>query len=283
MAYSTNLSFAGHALSHAPVAVIVLDHDRRIAWTNQAAEEYFGFTGSALIGLGAEQAASALHVALFDPKDTLHLPATSEHPARWLQCWLVNQTAENGATHSVHYYFDVTDLQVALEDRARLSEELAQHTTRDSMTGLPNRLALLHGLEPLVSRSRRYQNPLSVVRLRIDNLAELEDEHGKGSGDTAMIAVSHMLKDQMRWADLVGRFDTDEFLLVLPETGDAAARQLSNKLALRLEDMAPKGGDGHPMSLSAQFGVAAWVQGDDRARLLRRARAALEDAAAGGG
>ena len=142
-----------------------------------------------------------------------------------------------GKAGTIHYYLDTTDQQNALGDRDRLHEELAQHTTRDAVTGLPNRQALLQGLEPLVSRSRRYHNPLSVIRLRIDNLADIDTEFGKGNSETALTAVSQMLKDQMRWADLIGRFDNDEFLLVLPETAADAANYLLEKLRQRLSDL----------------------------------------------
>lgn len=267
-------ALATETLWNAPVGVILIDKGQRVAWLNHAAEQLLGARREDLLGLTQDGLQAPWRGAVFNPADTLHLEHDGDRPARWLQTWRARSGADGG--YSVHYYADITDLQEALDERARLSEELAQHDTRDPLTGLPNRQALLQGIEPLVSRSRRYHNPLSVIRLRVNHLPELDASHGKGSGDIALVAITHMLKDQMRWADMIGRFDADEFLLVLPETAGDAARLLKDKLQSRLTQLEPKGSDGRPMILAAQSGVADWQQGDDRAKLLRRAREELE-------
>lgn len=261
------------ALSNAPLGLLILDRNGHIAWLNPTMEKLLDISGERLIGQNEGGTEPSLRNLLFSPDETQFLEATATRPARWLQAWRATPREAGGA---IHYYADITELQNAVEDRDRLHEELAQHATRDSVTGLPNRQALLQGLEPLVSRSRRYHNPLSVIRLRIDNLGEADAEFGEGSGDAAMVAVAQMLKDQMRWADLIGRFDKDEFLLVLPETALDAATHLLDKLRHRLGTLIPMSSDGKPISLAAQFGAAGWQDGDDRAKLLRRAREQLE-------
>lgn len=275
MSAALDPEIATESLLHAPLGVVIIDRQRRVRWLNPAAESMFGAASGALLNKTADTVASFWREVIFAPSDTMHLAARDHHPGRWLQTW--RATHDDG--HAMHYYADVTGLQQALEEKARLDEELAQHTTRDALTGLPNRHALLQGIEPLVSRSRRYHNPLSVIRLRIDNLADLDNDHGGGSGDAALVTVAHMLKDQMRWADLIGRFDADEFLLVLPETAGDAAIHLKDKLQQRLQALESKGTDGQIMKLVAQFGVADWQQGDDRAKMLKRARDELEQSA----
>ena len=264
---------ATEALSNAPFGVLILDKTGHITWLNQALERLLGVNTEQLVGRNESSVDSKWRALLFGPEATLLFEADDARPDCWLQTWRAKSHITGGA---IHYYSDITDLQNTREDRARLSEELAQHVTRDPVTGLPNRQALLQGLEPLVSRSRRYHNPLSVIRLRIDNLSEIEAEFGLGNGDIALTAVAQMLKDQMRWADLIGRFDKDEFLLVLPETALDAANQLLNKLRQRCSDLAPGARNGRPISLIAKFGTAGWILGDDRAKLLRRAREMLE-------
>ena len=264
---------ATEALANAPLGVLILDKTGHITWLNHALEKLLAIDSDQLVGRDEDSVDPRWRTLLFTPETILLLEATDTRPDRWLQTWRSKLQVTGGI---LHYYADITDLQNTREERARLNEELAQHITRDTVTGLPNRQALLQGLEPLVSRSRRYHNPLSVIRLRIDNLSDIEAEFGMGNGDIALTAVAHMLKDQMRWADLIGRFDKDEFLLVLPETNLEAATQLLNKLRQRLAGLSPGSRTGLPMTLVAQFGVAGWMLGDDRAKLLRRAREMLE-------
>ena len=264
---------ATEALANAPIGVLILDKTGHITWLNQSLETLLGLKRDQLVGKDEAGVDPNWRSVLFRPEPSLLLEATATRPDCWLQTWRTKLYVTGG---TLHYYADITDLQNIREERTRLSEELAQHITRDSITGLPNRQALLQGLEPLVSRSRRYHNPLSVIRLRIDNLQDIDTEFGLGNGDIALTAVAQMLKDQMRWADLIGRFDRDEFLLVLPETNYDAATQLLEKLRHRLAELRPGSRTGLPLTLVAQFGVSGWMLGDDRAKLLRRAREMLE-------
>jgi len=83
--------------------------------------------------------------------------------------------------------------------------------------------------------------------------------------------AARLLRDQVRWADLIGRRDAEELLLVLPETDAFAAVQLVHKL----EDVLSRNvanGEAR-MRLAVQFGVAEWRRGDNVGFLLERARA----------
>ena len=273
MGQALTIAIATEALANTPIGILILDQNGRVVWLNHALEILLDITAERLLGQSAATTEAPWRALLFAPEKTLLMEGTATRPVRWLQTWQAPLKETGGA---LHCYADITEFQNALEDRARLNEELTQHTTRDTLTGLPNRQALLQELEPLITRSRRYHNPLSVIRLHIDNLADIDAAHGKGNGDAALTAIAQMLKDQTRWADLVGRFDKDEFLLVLPETGVDAATHLLDKLRHRIAQLALPAGDGQPIAVVARFGIADWQQGDDRVKLLRRAREHLE-------
>ncbi len=257
---------AAQALALAPFPVVILhpgEGEERLAWLNEAAGGCFG--PEARPGLARTALPGPLAEALFDPPEELRWG--EGEAARWLQV----RRRPLPAGGRAHYYLDVSEQRTLRAERARLQDELAQHVTRDALTGLPNRRALLENLETLVTRSRRYGNPFSVIRLRLENLEEVERGHGTGSRDRVLVAVAHILRDKLRWADQVGRFDREEFLLVLPETDGPSARQLLRMLRRRLRSLAERGLDGRPFALQARFGLAAWGQGDDARLLLRRA------------
>lgn len=248
-------------LENAPLGILVLDNKGQVLSINKTLQSLLGVQEGQL-SLGLSQDAKR---CLFDPQDVMHLPATGSQPECWLKCWRQSLGENLGG---VHFYADITSQQQAQE---RLTEELALYTLNDPLTSLPNRRALLQSLEPQISRSRRYENPLAVIVLKIANFAQLDAIHGDSSADRAIMAVSQFLKDQMRWVDMIGRMDTDEFLLILPETAEAAAIELANKLQLRLAEVKIPRADGQAINLETHCGVAGWVKGDDTNKLLHRA------------
>jgi diguanylate cyclase (GGDEF)-like protein len=158
--------------------------------------------------------------------------------------------------------------QVELERaQAALDEELRQHILTDRVTGLLNRRGLVLSLEPQVARSRRYNSPIAVMML------ELPD---KARNDGARLQVARLLKDQLRWADLVGCNEQLQFILILPETTAEAALQLVDKLTRRLQDMFEGQLGGHPFL--CHYGIAGWRRNDSAQSLLVRAAEALSQA-----
>ena len=155
-------------------------------------------------------------------------------------------------------HIDASTEQQLRFERDRLEEDLQQLTTRDPVTGLPNRRALLQGLEPLISRSRRYSNPISLIKLRVD---------GQGLDDAAQeevwIKTGQLLKEQMRWADIIGRYDGSDFLLILPETPLDATETLASKLC---EQMAQLDSE---TKVQAYCGLTSWQKGDDATLMLQ--------------
>jgi PleD family two-component response regulator len=85
-----------------------------------------------------------------------------------------------------------------------------------------------------------------------------------------------LLKDQLRWADLIGCTDEQEFMLALPETPETAALQLTHKLKPLLGETSSTSLAG--MSIWSCFGIAGWRKSDNAPSLLQRASTALAQA-----
>lgn len=154
---------------------------------------------------------------------------------------------------------EVTDLLRLQAENRRLQDELDAQALKDRTTGLLNPRGLLVALEPQVSRSRRYGNPLSMAVLQVT---------GEHIGERQLVSLAQLLKDQLRWADLVGYGGDGEYILALPETRLDDALKLAGKLT---DLMAARFGD----ELLPTFGVVEWGRTDSAQSLLKRARAAL--------
>ena len=167
----------------------------------------------------------------------------------------------------VRFFIDRSE-RVRLEAaNTLLDQKLQQNLLTDPLTGLLNHRGIVLALEPQIARCRRYNNTLSVVMMAVD--APIERER-------LLVEVAHLLKDQLRWADLIGCTSEQEFMLALPETPETAAFQLTNKLSPLLEESTEGGLAG--ISVWSCFGIAGWRKNDNAATILQRASNALAKA-----
>lgn len=140
----------------------------------------------------------------------------------------------------------------------------------DPLTGLANHRQLVNALEAEIKRSRRTAQPLAVVLLDLDGLKQINDRHGHLSGSLAIRRVAEALLGSCRATDTAARFGGDEFALVLPETGEAAAWHVARGVVDRLATDAEK------PNLSISVGVAVYPgHGETVEALLNAADVAL--------
>ncbi len=126
----------------------------------------------------------------------------------------------------------------------------------DVDTGLLNRRNVLQELNAQVSRSRRYGNVLSVLHLSLP--AALAPELRR--------SLAQALKATLRWVDIIGRWEDDALLVILPETSHEAASVLARKLREVMQQVL---GDCVPNTV----GVAQWARGEEATALVARAAA----------
>jgi diguanylate cyclase (GGDEF)-like protein len=140
----------------------------------------------------------------------------------------------------------------------------------DPLTGLANHRQLVQALEAEIKRSRRTAQPLAVVLLDLDGLKQINDRHGHLAGSLAIRRVAEALLGSCRATDTAARFGGDEFALVLPETGEAAAWHVARGVVDRLATDAEK------PNLSISVGVAVYPgNGETVEALLNAADIAL--------
>jgi diguanylate cyclase (GGDEF)-like protein len=158
----------------------------------------------------------------------------------------------------------------ALLDNARLFDQVRHMAVSDPLTGLANYRRFVDILEAEIRRAQRTGRTFALVLLDLDGLKKINDKLGHLVGTRAISRVARTLKAHCRSIDVAARYGGDEFALVLPETGSDAARQVADRIALRLAN------DGEEPPLSASIGIAVFpYDGETVERLLSSADTGL--------
>jgi len=243
------------ALDKAPWGVMILLDDR-ITWINTRLAETLHTDWEKLVGLRRADPSVPPGLAALFEKDSEQLALSlSDGKTQQLRRW--RQTLSDGS--EAHYFEDITKLLRLEEEHGQLEMLVKALDTKDSETGLLNQNAILHALDSQISRSRRYGNTLSVIRLT------LTPPPGAEEPQITLRAISQEFNAQLRWADQIGRLDSTTFLLILPETSLKDAEELTSKLEHDRVALTSRA-EGWTLDLAA----TDWRQGDDARKLLKR-------------
>jgi diguanylate cyclase (GGDEF)-like protein len=128
---------------------------------------------------------------------------------------------------SLGIYTVTVYLLTALKSALERETELAR---QDSLTGAMNSRFFSDILQLEIERARRYQHPFTIAYFDLDNFKDVNDRFGHNAGDQVLSTVVDYSQAHLRKTDAVARLGGDEFALLLPETGQAAAKVVLAKI-----------------------------------------------------
>lgn len=154
-------------------------------------------------------------------------------------------------------YQQILDLN---NDLLAAQESLRFQATRDSLTGIYNRRAILEFAEAELQRASRHGSPMALVLTDVDHFKMTNDLNGHMAGDAVLRAVAGVLAGNLRAYDRVGRYGGEEFLIVVTESRPEAVFATVERLRQAVAELAVEH-DAVTLSVTASFGIA--VRGDD--------------------
>jgi diguanylate cyclase (GGDEF)-like protein len=158
---------------------------------------------------------------------------------------------------------------------ALLFEETERLSLTDDLTGINNRRSLFELAEHEFRSAVRYDRPLTVGMIDLDNFKSVNDSFGHTVGDEVLIGVVERCSAMIRAVDVLGRYGGEEFALVLPETNHDDARVLADRLRAHVGH-APFPTSAGPIAMTVSIGLAELTPDiTDFHTLLDRADAAL--------
>ena len=173
-------------------------------------------------------------------------------------------------------------IPMALLQRGALVEQLEHMSTIDGKTQLLNALAW-HELAARALLLSGRTASAAILVIDLDHFKAVNDVHGHLVGDSALFQVGLSIKQELRHADIVGRFGGEEFVIMLPDLGVEVAAQVAERVrariaTIRLSDLNGRHTNGEICghALSASIGVAMFPDhAPDLGGLLQAADSAL--------
>lgn len=254
-----------------PFPMMATDESGIVSWVNPAFEELCATESENLVGMSVDNPPAPNLTELFSTKN----PVQILHPDRgeiWLERTIKKVNQDDEPLVNMHYFHEVTTENQLVQENLQLKQQIENLTLTDELTGLPNERSLSQHLAAQVTRSRRYNNPLTLVvaDLKInDDSSHILDQHY----DDAILAFSHFLRERLRWADFIARCNQGRFVIILPETSQQEATNLFNDILNEKDKIDLP--EEQKSALNINFGLAEWEKGNDPKMLVERASKTL--------
>lgn len=253
-------------LDAADTAFAVTDPRCCVRWVNRHMAELLELTPDQCVG-------RSLPALLVGAPDGAHdgvvlSMATDADQHRWLE---VRCTAlEDGYLYRV---MDVTrwrESGVGPVERDEWQKALIRMADEDPLTGLLNRRALTRELE----RQLALGGHGALLLLDLDNFKDINDLRGHPAGDRVMCTLANVLRERLGAGHVLGRLGGDEFAVVLPDTDQAEAVQIADRLRNAVANFSVTGGTGNTRT-TVSGGVAGFSSGESWQDVLANADLAL--------
>ncbi len=283
------------------VATLVIDADHRVTHWNRACEVMTGTLAKDVIGTreqwrafyassrpimadlvlddANENAVDRLYHGRFRPSALINGGFEAEdffphfgEQGRWLfftAAPLRNTAGELiGAIETLQ---DVTERRRAEEALRESEERYRSLSLTDSLTGLFNSRYLHQRLPAEIERANRYRHPLALLVLDCDNFKRINDRYGHLEGDKVLQSLSDVIGHCLRRSDSAYRYGGEEFVVILPEAGNAAALALAERLREMFAERETRTPAGDMIRCTVSIGIARLLPGDSELTLIRRA------------
>lgn len=154
-------------------------------------------------------------------------------------------------------------LELALIEAQNLKRRFEELSSVDELTGLYNRRHFFPAAKAAMAHAIRRNESFSVLAIDLDLFKSINDRFGHAAGDTVLEVAASIFKEIIRESDLLARFGGEEFIIALPDTGLAGAKQMASRilgsLGSRKVDV-----DSQQIKVSATIGISVRDESETR-------------------
>lgn len=163
-----------------------------------------------------------------------------------------------------------------LRRREKVGEFYRQLSMVDGLTSLYNRAWLNDRLSVLIEEAHSMNQPLSLLMIDLDHFKRFNDEHGHLTGDIALCAAAGVISAALRPSDFAVRYGGEELIVILPNSNEAAATMVAQRLCERMRQAVIFNDMHTPLPhITASIGIATLMPQQIANDLIAAADAAL--------
>ena len=278
-------------------AIIMMNGQGLISYWNPAAERLFGFLADEAIGLNLHKLlATESDYKTFKKKfvsfqatgkgagigKTLEFVALRKDQTEFPIELSLSALKMQGEWHSCGIVRDISErkqVEKQLLDSERKYKELS---ITDDLTKLFNSRHFYSRLQVEIERTNRYQHPLSLLMVDIDDFKKFNDTFGHLAGDKVLSKTGEVIQDVLRDSDSGYRYGGEEFAVILPETTGPGAVQVAERIRKKLAAMSIALTEVSNRNITVSIGVSELRQKEKSSEFIRRADRNLYDAKSSG-
>jgi diguanylate cyclase (GGDEF)-like protein/PAS domain S-box-containing protein len=250
-----------------PEGVVLADGRGWVIDANRAALQILGAAPETLIGRPADEALPARLAELVSGparREAREWSGSVGGEERTYDA-MVSPLASHGGTVRGRLVVlrDVTErkrgeqaLESAQKELRAANLELGRLASTDPLTLLANRRQFFVRLEAEIKRAQRQGESLALVMLDLDHFKAVNDAHGHAVGDLVLKEVGALLSSCVREWDMASRLGGEEFALILPTTDREGAREVAERVRMRILDLRCRTAVGAVVTVSASCGGA---------------------------
>lgn len=156
-------------------------------------------------------------------------------------------------------------------------EALRREASRDGLTSLWNRKAILSILDRELLRAERDKQPVGLIMIDVDHFKSVNDSRGHAAGDAVLRIIASGIAAVVRPYDSVGRYGGEEFLIVAPNCGLGETWELAERVRVHVAGCNIMAGKS-TVQVSLSLGIATGEASAEIEKVLQAADAALYQA-----
>ncbi len=174
------------------------------------------------------------------------------------------------------YALVIGPMVVAYEEGKGAADRAApaiQAALTDPVTQLPNRRGITSNLIEFMAQAERYNTPLSMALVQVTDFKKSSDDLAPRGGEKLLQSMAEVFYDTLRMPDKAGRYDNEEFLVVLPHTKLKDANMIADRVRAAVDAKELGQGD-KKIKMNVAIGAIQFRKGEDLEQLLSRAEQA---------